>query len=83
MPKVIFYYIPTCHHCVDARKYLEQRKIDFDEVNIATDREGLARMKQLTNQVGAPVFEIGNKVIIGFNIDKLNEAFKSNGFEGW
>ncbi len=74
---VRLYYIPTCHHCIDARKFLNQQGIEFEEINITKDREGLARMKNLTQQMGVPVIEVGEKILIGFDRKKLETALNS------
>jgi glutaredoxin 3 len=72
--KVIIYTTPTCSFCNLAKKYFRDNLIDFREVNVALDRDGLKEMREKSGQMGIPVFDIGGRIIIGFDRKKIEDA---------
>ncbi len=74
--KVKIYSTPTCTYCVALKKYFEKNEVDYEEVNVAEDQEALKEMKEKSGQMGVPVTEIGEDIVIGFDkktIEKLLE----------
>jgi len=74
MSKVRIYTTPTCPFCARAKKYLMEKGVGFEEVNVAVDREGLKALREKSKQIGVPVLEIDGKIIIGFNKEKVDIA---------
>ncbi|MDI6642739.1 MAG: glutaredoxin family protein [Candidatus Hodarchaeaceae archaeon] len=75
--KVKIYTTPFCPYCQMAKEFLVQHGIEFEEVNVQEDRAAAIEMIQKTGQNGVPVLEIGDKIIVGFNREKIIEALKS------
>ena len=71
--KVKVYSTPTCPYCVTLKRFLEEKDVEFEEVNIAEDEEGLEEMKEKSGQTGVPVIEIGDEVIVGFEKEKIKQ----------
>ncbi len=75
--KIKIYSTPACPHCISVKEYLKQHNIDFEEINIATDRKAAEEMIQKTNQMGVPVIlvEQGGKeeIILGFDKEKIDK----------
>lgn len=79
MVEVKLYSTPTCPYCVLAKKYLQEKGIDFQEINVAADRQAAQEMIKRSGHMGVPQLLIGDKLIIGFDkpaIDKELEALK-------
>jgi glutaredoxin-like YruB-family protein len=75
--KVKIYTTPFCPYCQMAKEFLKQRGVEFEEVNVQEDRAAALEMIQKTSQNGVPVIEIDDKIIIGFNQEKIIEALES------
>lgn len=80
MGEVTLYSTPTCPYCTKAKKYLEDKDVPFNEVNVALDKDGLREMREKSKQIGVPVLDVDGKIIIGFNRNKIDTALEeSNG----
>ena len=66
-PKVTVYSTPTCPYCVMAKRYLAERGVKYEDVNVAADQSRALEMLTKTGQMGVPVLDIGGQVIIGFD----------------
>ncbi|MFH1721779.1 MAG: glutaredoxin domain-containing protein [Candidatus Altiarchaeota archaeon] len=72
--KVKVYSTPTCPYCKMAKAYLEENNIGFDDINVAEDQKAAQEMVDRSGQMGVPQLLIGDKVIVGFDKDAINEA---------
>ncbi|TET01956.1 MAG: NrdH-redoxin [Hadesarchaea archaeon] len=75
--RVKIYTTPLCPYCRMAKEFLTQRGVEYEEVNVQEDRGAALEMIQKTGQNGVPVIEIDNKIIVGFNREKIIEALGS------
>lgn len=71
MKDVKIYSTPTCHFCHMAKDFFQEKDIKYTEFNVAEDSEKRAEMMEKTGQMGVPVIEIGDEVVIGFNESKI------------
>ncbi len=62
--KVKLYTTPACSYCVLLKRYLEENDINFEEVDVSEDEEAQKEMVEKSNQMGVPVIEIGEEVIV-------------------
>ncbi len=74
MAKVKVYTTPACVYCVTLKKFLEEKKIEFEEVDVSKDKTAADEMVEKSGQMGVPVVEIGEKIIVGFDRDKIIET---------
>jgi len=74
--KVKVYTTPTCPYCEMAKQYFKSKNIDYEEVDVSSDIEAAREMIEKTGQMGVPVIEIGNNIIIGFNKPAIERALK-------
>lgn len=72
--KVKVYSTPVCPYCVMAKDFLREHKIDFEDIDVAKDREAAKAMIEKSGQMGVPVIEIEDKIIIGFNKEEIKKA---------
>ncbi|TSC91825.1 MAG: glutaredoxin-like protein [Parcubacteria group bacterium Licking1014_17] len=71
--KVIIYSTPWCGYCKMAKEYFKKHDIEYVEYDISTDKEKQKELVDKTQQIGVPVFDIGGKLVIGFDRDKVEE----------
>ncbi|CEP78979.1 MAG: glutaredoxin domain-containing protein [Defluviitoga tunisiensis] len=72
--KVIIYTTPTCPWCRKAKAYLNEKGVNFKEIDVSKDQKAAEELVRKTHQMGVPVIQIGNEYVIGFDkkrIDKL------------
>ena len=75
--KIKVYSTPTCHHCRDLKRFLEENNIEFEEIDVSVDREAAKNMVEKTNQMGVPVMEVDGKFVIGFNKEEVKKIILS------
>ena len=75
-PKVNIYSTPTCHFCHMAKEFFTANNVAYTEYNVATDLPRRKEMFEKSGQMGVPVIEIGDTVIIGFDRDAIKKALK-------
>ena len=73
MLPVIMYTTPTCGFCRLAKRFFEKYGVPFVEKDVARDEAARYEMFQKTSQMGVPVFEVGDAIIVGFYEAKLRE----------
>ena len=61
--------------CNQAKEYLSQKAIQFQEKDIAQDPDALADLKKL-GYMTTPVIVIDGSVIVGFDADKIEQALR-------
>ena len=61
--------------CNQAKEYLSQKGIQFQEKDIAQDPSALADLKKL-GYMTTPVIVIDGVVIVGFDPEKIDQALR-------
>jgi glutaredoxin len=61
--------------CNQAKEYLSQKGIQFQEKDIAQDPSALADLKKLGYMI-TPMIVIDGSVIVGFDADKIDQALQ-------
>jgi glutaredoxin 3 len=72
--KVKVYSTLSCPWCLKAKAYLKEKKIDFEDINVASNQEKAEEMVTKSGQMGVPVFDIGGTIIVGFDENAINAA---------
>src|SRR3989344_6543582 len=72
-PKVKIYSTPTCVWCRATKEFLDEHKIGYEDINVASDATAREYMSKRSGQMGVPVIEIGNEIIIGFDKARISE----------
>ena len=62
--------------CNQAKEYLSQKGINFQERDIAQDPSALIDLKRL-GYMTTPIIVIDGSVIVGFDSARIDEALKS------
>ncbi len=78
MKKVIVYSTPTCIYCQMLKDWLKKNNIPFTGYDLSQDAERREEVIKKTGQMGVPVIEIDDEIIIGFDKKKLSELLGIN-----
>jgi len=73
MTKPIIYTTPSCVYCKMAKAFFIENGVEFEEKNVATDMEAQKEMIHKSGQMGVPVIDFGDEIIIGFDKSKFQE----------
>jgi glutaredoxin 3 len=76
MPKVKVYSTPTCPWCKKTKEFLKQKKVEFEDINVAENHEAAHEMVEKSGQMGVPVTEIDGNIVVGFDKEKLESLLK-------
>ncbi|MBU3896870.1 MAG: glutathione S-transferase N-terminal domain-containing protein [Nanoarchaeota archaeon] len=71
--KVKVFSTNWCPYCTIVKDFLKENNIEFTEVNIGEDKAAAAEMMIKSGQQGVPVIEVDNKIVIGFDKEKLKK----------
>ena len=76
------YALSTCVHCKHAKEFLEEKHIPYDCVHVdyLTGEERTKIMdivRKLNPALSFPTIVIGNKVIVGFRREEIEQALES------
>jgi glutaredoxin len=61
--------------CRQVKEYLSQKQIQFDDRDITKDPSAILELQKL-GFMTSPVTVVDDKVIVGFDVRKLDEALK-------
>lgn len=68
------YTTNACPWCVKVKNYLNSENIEFQEMNVHEDMEAREEMIKKSNQMGVPVLDINDNIIIGFDKPAILKA---------
>ena len=70
---VTIYSTPTCPYCKMAKEYLTEKKIEYNDVNVAENHEAAHQMVEKSGQMGVPQIEINGRFIVGFDKEAIDK----------
>ena len=70
---VKIYSTPTCPYCVTLKEFLKEHAIEFEDIDVAQDKQALDEMVKKSNQLGVPVVNIDDQIVVGFDKQKICE----------
>ena len=71
--QVTIYSTPTCTYCQLAKQFFGENDVDYTEIDVSTDNEKLQEMVEKSGQMGVPVIEIDDQVVVGFDEGRVKE----------
>lgn len=71
MADVTIYTSNTCPYCISAKKYLEEKGIEYTEKNVQTDREARKELMDM-GHMGVPVLIINGEEVVGFDKERID-----------
>jgi glutaredoxin 3 len=67
---------PWCSWCVQAMKWLDERGIEYETIDVTADEAAFEEMVRLSGQDLAPVIQAGGKVLADFGPEQLPAFWK-------
>ena len=74
MSKVLVYSTQTCPYCAMAKKYLEEKGVKYENIDVSKDSDSLEKMVEKSGQMCVPVLDINGKMIVGFDMEAIDQA---------
>jgi len=71
--QVKVYSTPTCPWCKRTKQFLDENKIPYQNLDVASDKAARDEMTSKTGQLGVPVVDIDGDVLVGFNENWLRQ----------
>jgi len=74
--KIRIFSTPSCIYCVTLKAFLEERNVEFEEIDVSQDEKAQKEMIEKSGQMGVPVVEIDGQIVVGFDRAKIIELLK-------
>lgn len=74
---ITMYSTSWCRVCKDARKYMSEAGITYDEYDVDTDRDADRRLRAVNPRHTVPTFDIDGAVLTGFSPGALESMVTS------
>ena len=75
-PTVTIYSPSNCHFCHMAKDFFNENHIAFTDYNVGEDLDKRKEMIEKSGQMGVPVIEIGDDIIVGFDEEHIRGLLK-------
>jgi glutaredoxin 3 len=77
--KVIVYSAAWCAFCHAAKQYFDKLGVPYDDRDVEHDMKHAHEAVTKSNQMGIPVIDIDDTIIIGFDRPRIDAALKEKG----
>ena len=74
--KIRLFVKPYCGWCHDAKDWLDERGIKYEELDVISDGMARREMHELSGQTLAPVIEVDGEILADFGTDELAKFWK-------
>ena len=69
--KITGFSTPVCPYSITLKAFLKDKGFDFEEVDVSQDEKRKEEIIEKTGKMQAPIIEIDDQVIVGFDKEKL------------
>jgi len=76
MANVRVFSTEFCPYCVALKEFLKENSIEFEAIDVTEDLKAQEEMIEKSGQMGVPVVEIDEQIIIGFDREKISQLLK-------
>jgi len=76
MAKVRVFSTPICPYCFALKRFLEEKGVNVESVDVSSDLKAQEEMIEKTKQTTVPVTDIDGEFIVGFDRKKICELLK-------
>jgi glutaredoxin len=59
-----------------AKEFLKENKVEFEDIDVASNQEAAKEMVEKSGQMGVPVLDIDGQIIVGFDKEAIKKALK-------
>jgi glutaredoxin len=74
--KIRLFVKPFCGWCHEAKDWLDERGLAYEEFDVILNRAAWREMTRLSGQTLAPVIEVDGEVLADFDTDQLEVFWK-------
>jgi glutaredoxin-like YruB-family protein len=74
--QVTVYTTPTCSWCTTLKTYLDEHRVRYREINVASDTSAAEALVRKSGQQGVPQTEIDGQIIVGFDKSRINQLLE-------
>ena len=78
MSKIKVFSTPTCPYCHMLKDFLRDKKVEFEDIDVAADHEAAKAMVEKSGQMGVPQIEINGKIIVGFDKPAIEKELEKS-----
>ena len=69
--KIRLFIKPYCGWCHKAQRWLDERGIQYEKIDVIADEKAMAEMVKLSGQTFAPVIEVDGQILADFGPEEL------------
>ena len=73
MSQIKLYSRPICGWCQDAKAYLHEHNLPFEDIDVGRDPAADAEMQRLSGQHYVPTIVVDGKVLANFDVEELEK----------
>ncbi len=74
MAKVTIYSTPTCPWCKTTKKFFQDNGVQYEDKDVASDLAARQQMIEKSGQMGVPVIDVDDHIIVGYDEHDLREV---------
>jgi glutaredoxin-like YruB-family protein len=78
MKKVTLYTTPSCQYCEQAKEYMKEHDIDYKYYDVSEDTDRRKEMIEKSGQMGVPVIELGDELMVGFDEERFEDMVQKH-----
>jgi len=71
MAKIKVYTTPPCPWCKMLKEFLNEKHIEFENIDVSSDKKAAEEMIGKSGQMGVPQIEINGRMIVGFDREAI------------
>lgn len=71
--RVVVYSTPTCSWCTTLKRYLDEHRIAYSDVDVSSDQGKAEEMVKKSGQQGVPQTDINGSIVVGFDKTRINQ----------
>jgi glutaredoxin-like YruB-family protein len=77
MRQIRLYTRPLCGWCIDAKEYLKQHGLTFEEIDVGRDPAAYEEMRRLSGQYCVPTIVVDGHLLANFDTRQLEKFLAS------
>jgi len=66
------YSTPTCPFCIRVKQFLKEKNVQFEDIDVSSDRARVQEMFERSGQMGVPVIDVDGEIVVGFDKEKIS-----------
>jgi len=77
-PKITMYCTPWCPDCRTCKRYMDERRLQYTEIDISKDKAAERKARELAGgKLVTPTIDIDGSIVLDFDRKRLDELLRS------